>query len=83
VWFILNKPPIILGAWGVHILCDVFTHTPAYFPTPLFWPLSSWTYQYGISWATPVFMAINYGALAILYVLIAVHVWRSKKRVAA
>jgi hypothetical protein len=77
VWLILRKPPYVLLAWGVHIICDVFTHSPRYFPTPVLWPISDWKYLYGISWGTPVFMSINYGALAVLYAYIA---WRTFSR---
>jgi hypothetical protein len=79
VWLVMRKPPILLGAWGIHIICDVFTHTPAYFPTPVFWPLSDWVYVHGVSWAHPVFMAVNYGSLAVVYGIIVWHAYTRKK----
>jgi hypothetical protein len=79
VWIVLRKPPIILGAWGIHIVSDVFTHSPSYFPTPLFWPISDWKYMYGVRWSMPVFMVINYAAIAIVYILIFKH-WVDKKK---
>ncbi len=55
--------------WGLHIVIDFFTH-PDFFQTPLLFPLSDYKYYGGISWAHPVFMTINYGALIIIYALI-------------
>jgi hypothetical protein len=78
VWIIMRKPPVILGAWGVHILCDLFTHEPGYFLTPIFWPISSWHYTNGVRWSTPTFMIINYSALAIVYLLILKHTLAAK-----
>ena len=66
----------ILG-WLLHIVIDIFTH-PNFYSTPFLYPLSGFKNRYGISWAEPHFMAINYGALAILYILIFT-VWKKKK----
>ena len=52
--------------WPLHILIDIPTHTDAFFPTPIFWPISGFEVS-GISWATGWFMAMNYGLLAVLY----------------
>ena len=56
-------------AWGLHIVIDFFTH-PDFFQTPILFPLSDYKYYGGISWAHPVFMAVNYGALILVYVVI-------------
>ncbi len=58
----------LLGVF-LHILIDIPTHSQAYFPTPFLWPLTSWTFS-GISWAAPWFMALNYGSIALVYLLI-------------
>jgi hypothetical protein len=73
VWLIMRKFPLILLAWGIHIISDVFTHSPEYFPTPVVWPVSDWKYLYGVSWGAPTFMIINYSALAVVYLLILKH----------
>ena len=59
-----------LTAWGIHIVIDIPTHSTRYFPTPFLWPLSDYAFN-GISWATPWFMAVNYSALLIVFILIA------------
>ena len=66
-----------MGAWLLHILIDIPSHSYAFYPTPIFWPLSSWKFN-GISWATPWFMIANYSALAIVYFLVYL---RQKKRI--
>ena len=66
LWLILKKPPWLLCAWLLHILCDIPTHSTSYFPTPFLWPLST-PFVNGISWATPWFMAANYTALLAVY----------------
>jgi hypothetical protein len=44
----------------------VFSHTDRFFPTPVFFPLSNFHISF-VSWAEPVFMAVNYGALVTVY----------------
>jgi membrane-bound metal-dependent hydrolase YbcI (DUF457 family) len=34
LWLLTKKPPWLLGAWLLHILCDIPTHAASYFPTP-------------------------------------------------
>ena len=55
--------------WGLHIIIDFFTH-PDFFQAPILFPISDYKFYGGISWAHPTFMAINYGALILLYVVI-------------
>ena len=66
LWRFIRKPPWLLGAWLLHILCDIPTHATSYFPTPFLWPLAT-PFVNGIPWSTPWFMAANYGALIIVY----------------
>jgi hypothetical protein len=65
-WLLMKRPPWLLGAWLLHILCDIPTHTTAYFPTPYLWPFST-PFVNGISWATPEFMIANYFCLIAVY----------------
>jgi len=62
LWELTKKPPWILSAWLLHILCDIPTHASSYFPTPFFWPFPT-PYVNGIPWSTPWFTAVNYAAL--------------------
>lgn len=66
----------LLG-WALHIFIDIFTH-PDFYSTPFLYPLSNFKNHYGISWANPYFMAVNYGSLAVLYILWFT-LWRKKK----
>jgi membrane-bound metal-dependent hydrolase YbcI (DUF457 family) len=66
VWALRKRPFWPLAAWGLHVVCDIPTHNSSYFPTPYLWPFPT-PYVEGISWATPWFMALNYGALLAAY----------------
>jgi hypothetical protein len=65
LWFVARPVAIPFLAWPLHILCDIPTHSQAYFPTPFLYPLSSYTYD-GFSWAQRWFMITNYSGLLIL-----------------
>ena len=67
VWMIRKHPPWVFLAWGLHILCDIPTHSSSYFPTPYLWPLST-PFVEGILWTAPWFMMANYTALLVAYV---------------
>lgn len=79
IWLWVQKPPYIMFAWLLHIVIDIFTHAPGHFPTPILWPFSTWYYAYGVRWVTPLFMVINYSALAVLYGIIALHYRQNRK----
>ena len=66
LWLATKKPPWLLGAWLLHIVCDIPTHTESYFPTPFLWPFST-PFVDGIPWSTPWFMAANYASMIIVY----------------
>lgn len=68
IWLLRKSPPWPLLAWGLHILSDIPTHGPGYFPTPYLWPLPTPHVQ-GIAWSTPWFMMANYSALLIAYLM--------------
>lgn len=78
VWSLLKKPPLELGAWGLHILFDIPTHSYRFFPTPFLWPISSFTVS-GVGWAHPFILGPNIAMLAILYLWFFVAKQRSRK----
>lgn len=66
VWFFLKRPLWELAAWGLHVLVDVPTHSHAFFPTPVLWPLVDWKFN-GWQWMTPAILIPNFVLLALLY----------------
>ena len=66
LWRLRTRPPWLLGAWALHILCDIPTHATSYFPTPFLWPLAT-PFVDGFPWATPWFVAMNYLCLVAVY----------------
>jgi membrane-bound metal-dependent hydrolase YbcI (DUF457 family) len=69
VYFVRGRRlPWLMGAWGLHIVIDTFTHGTDFFPTPFLWPLSN-VHVNSFSWAEPWFMLLNYGALAVAYIV--------------
>ncbi len=54
-------------AWPFHIVLDFPFHTKAYFPTPIFWPISDYSLD-GISWAHWYIWWPNVAGIAILLV---------------
>jgi len=69
VWFIRRKPYLPLLAWILHIGIDVWTHTASFFPTPIFFPFSGYVFD-GLRWGEPLFMVLNYSALAAVYIFL-------------
>jgi len=63
-----------LGAWGIHILIDIPTHSYTLFPTPFLWPISDYKFD-GINWDSPVILIPNIVLLIILYSF-----WAHKQR---
>ena len=68
VFLILKRPLLEMAGWLFHIIIDIPTHSYRFYPTPFLWPFSQWKFD-GISWAEPWFIAINYSAIAIVYLL--------------
>jgi len=66
LWRMIKSPPWLLAPWLLHVLCDIPTHATAYFPTPFLWPFPT-PFVNGIPWATAWFMAVNYGAIFLVY----------------
>jgi len=66
IWAVLKKPFWLLGAWGLHIILDIFTHSFEFFPTPFLWPISDYkvdAWMWGEWW---IFIP-NLAILLILY----------------
>ncbi len=61
----------LLGWWS-HIVIDVFTHSNDYYAVPVLYPLTMRGFD-GVAWNTPWFMALNYLALAAVWLWL----WRS------
>lgn len=66
IWAIVRAPPWVFLAWGLHVLCDIPTHSSRYFPTPYLWPFPTPIVE-GIPWASPWFMIPNYMVLLGVY----------------
>ena len=79
VWRVRRRPLWELAAWGLHVLVDVPTHSFAFFPTPVFWPLSNWKFD-GWQWMTPAILVSNYLLLAICYACFALRSAGSHKK---
>lgn len=71
-----KRTPLEMLGWPLHILMDIPTHSYRFFPTPVFWPISQWKFD-GFSWAHPVFMAVNYGLLVVVFLLLSR--WRKSR----
>lgn len=54
--------------WGFHILLDIFTHSKDYFPTPIIWPFSNFSFS-GIAWSNKWFMLFNYLVIMFCYLV--------------
>lgn len=65
-----------MWGWALHIGIDIFSHR-GFYETPFLFPLSGYKFDYGVSWAHPTFMFINYSAIAVFYILIFT-VWKKK-----
>jgi hypothetical protein len=58
----------LLGWWS-HIVIDVFTHSADYYPVPVLYPFTQRGFD-GLAWNTPWFLALNYAAIVIAFVLL-------------
>ena len=74
VWAYFKQARLELLGWFLHIIMDIPTHTYAFFPTPVFWPLFDWRFN-GFSWANPRFLILNYSVLLIVYAVL----WRKQR----
>jgi membrane-bound metal-dependent hydrolase YbcI (DUF457 family) len=75
VWFFLKKPYWLLGAWFLHILVDIPSHSFSFFPTPFLWPIYNFKID-GIGWGNPVIFFPDVAILILLYAMF----WYKKRR---
>ena len=64
---LLKRPILELGAWIIHVLMDIPTHSYQFYPTPFLWPISTYKFN-GFSWGTPWFMILNYSLLVLVFI---------------
>lgn len=69
VFLITRRIPWEMSGWLLHILIDIPTHSQAFFPTPIFWPVSGFTFN-GFNWAATWFMILNYSAIVISFIFV-------------
>jgi hypothetical protein len=77
---ILRRPPWGILGWMLHILLDIPSHS-VHYATPFLWPLSSFRIV-GVSWHQWWFVALNYGILAVMWLLLWIHRlphWRTRR----
>lgn len=67
VWAYFRQARLELLGWLLHIVMDVPTHTYAFYPTPVFWPLFDWKFN-GFQWGQWWFMILNYSLILLIYV---------------
>lgn len=60
---VIRSLPWVAGAWGIHIVIDIFTHPQAYYPTPFLFPFDS-PFWFALDYRLPWFYAINYTMLS-------------------
>lgn len=68
IWAVKGKPVWLLGAWGLHIIIDIPTHSLELFPTPFLWPLSDFKVD-GVDWSHPLVLGTDWLLLAVVYYL--------------
>ena len=65
----LRQIPWEFGAWLLHILIEITTHSLQFYATPFLWPLSNLRID-GLSWRDPWFLAIDYSLMIIVYFIV-------------
>ena len=68
-WLLRPQLLIPLLGWWSHIILDVFTHSRDYYPSPILYPITYAGFD-GIAWNEPIFLLLNYLALALIYLLL-------------
>lgn len=66
-YFINKSFAFAMLAWPFHILLDFPFHSKAYFPTKLFYPLTSFSFD-GIPWSNPEVWLPNISGIIILFI---------------
>lgn len=67
VWVICKRPRYELLGWALHILIDIPSHAPSFYPTPFLFPLSDFRFPFGIQWSNMWYMIINYSLLLLVW----------------
>lgn len=65
-------------AWPLHVLCDIPVHSKAYFPTPVLWPVSDWSFD-GWSFGKNLWIVAGYWAVILLVLIVRIIVGLSRK----
>jgi hypothetical protein len=68
VWVVRKRPVFELFGWLLHILIDIPSHSINFYPTPFLFPVSDYRFPYGVSWANPIYMIVNYTLLAAVWI---------------
>ena len=79
LWIIFKRPVWEIGAWGLHVLVDVFSHSYRFFPTPFLWPVSDFKIN-AIGWGDPRIFFPNLILLLILYSWFFIAKMRERKK---
>ena len=53
--------------WWLHIAIDIPTHSAKYYAVPILYPFTNRGFD-GLAWTTPWFLALNYLALAAVWI---------------
>lgn len=67
IWILSKRPRYELLGWLLHILIDIPSHAPSFYPTPFLFPVSTYVFPYGVSWGNKWYMIINYGLLLVVW----------------
>lgn len=67
VYAVKKRPPWEMLGWILHVGIDMFTHVSTFLPTPIFYPISNWTFSLGFSWEEPWFIILNWTGIFIAY----------------
>ncbi len=77
LWLALRTLWIPLLGWWSHVVIDVFTHSAAFYPSPVLYPFTQQGFD-GIAWNTPWFMLLNYSLLAAVWAHLTWTRWRAR-----
>lgn len=78
IFVITRSVPWIAGAWGLHIIFDIFTHPASYYPTPYLYPFDS-PFLFALDFRQPWFYVVNYTVLlCACLILFVIHKYHSK-----
>ena len=64
---ITRSVPWIAGAWGLHIIFDIFTHPKEHYPTPFLYPFES-PFLLALDYRVPWFYAANYFTIVCVFI---------------